>query len=169
MKTIYGVVHVPALPGDALGTSYAEAYTWAMRDMERLADGGVHGIVIENFGSVPFHKGDRSNPIPPHQVAALTVLAQACRENFPTLKLGINCLRNDARAALGVAAATGAHFIRVNVHTSAVVTDQGVIEGDAANTLSYRQSVGVDIKIFADILVKHAVPMGEQEIGRAHV
>ena len=41
-------------------------------------------------------------------------------------------LRNDARAALAVAAATGAAFIRVNVHAGAVVADQGILEGEAA-------------------------------------
>ena len=35
-------------------------------------------------------------------------------------------MRNDAAAALGIAVATGAHFIRVNVHGGAMVTDQGL-------------------------------------------
>ena len=39
---------------------------------------------------------------------------------------GVNALRNDARAALGICAATGAKFLRVNVHVGAQLTDQGV-------------------------------------------
>ena len=49
--------------------------------------------------------------------------------------LGINVLRNDAESALAIAAVVSASCIRVNVHTGARVTDQGVIEGEAAATL----------------------------------
>lgn len=167
MKTIFGVIHLPALPGDVRGESFSKAYSAAMRDAEALAEGGVHGLVLENFGSAPFYKGDRANPVPPHQVAALAVITTRCEAAFPHLKIGVNCLRNDARSALGIAAATNADFIRVNIHTGAAVTDQGIIEGDAANTLAYRQMLGVDVQIFADILVKHAVPMGEVDPKRA--
>lgn len=159
MKTVYGVVHVPALPGDPHGTTFEEAYTCAMRDAEALAAGGVHGIVIENFGSIPFVKGDASQRLPPHQVAALTKIAAKCRSSFD-LDVGVNCLRNDAYSALGIAAACDLSFIRVNVHVGAAVTDQGLIEGEAALTLRYRRELGSRAKIFADVLVKHAAPIG---------
>jgi membrane complex biogenesis BtpA family protein len=74
------------------------------------------------------------------------------------LPLGINVLRNDAAAALGIAAATGARFIRVNVHTGAMLTDQGWVTGRAADTLRLRRALGADVAIFADVLVKHAAP-----------
>ena len=77
------------------------------------------------------------------------------------LPFGVNVLRNDARAALAIAAATGAQFIRINVHVGAMVTDQGVIEGEAADTLRVRASLAPQVLIFADYLVKHAAPFGE--------
>lgn len=159
MKTIYGVVHVQALPGDPHGTTFEEAISCAMRDAEALANGGVHGIVIENFGSIPFVKGDASQRLPPHQVAALTKIAARCKSNFD-LEIGINCLRNDAYSAMGIAAACDLDFIRVNVHVGAAVTDQGLIEGEAAHTLRYRRELGCRAKVFADVLVKHAAPLG---------
>ncbi|HEU4521206.1 MAG TPA: BtpA/SgcQ family protein, partial [Thermoanaerobaculia bacterium] len=76
---------------------------------------------------------------------------------------GVNVLRNDARAALAIAAATGAAFIRINVHTGAMVTDQGIIEGTAAETLRARASLAPDVAIFADHLVKHASPLGQAD------
>src|SRR6185369_284855 len=39
--------------------------------------------------------------------------------------------------------------------------DQGVIEGDAYNTLRYRERVAPGAEIFADVHVKHAVPLGD--------
>ena len=82
--------------------------------------------------------------------------------------VGLNCLRNDAISAVGIAAATGADFVRVNVHTGAMLTDQGIIEGEAAETLRYRRSIGADgVAILADVLVKHAAPMAPIDIGDA--
>jgi len=70
--------------------------------------------------------------------------------------LGVNVLRNDAKTALAIALATKASFIRVNVHISAMLTDQGLIQGKAHETLRYRSNLKIDTKIFADIKVKHA-------------
>jgi len=49
----------------------------------------------------------------------------------------------------------------VNVHTGVMVTDQGIIEGDAYTTLRKRASLAPDVLVFADYLVKHATPLGE--------
>lgn len=159
---LVGVVHLPALPGDPAysGESLEAILAFAMTDAEALAKGGVNAIILENFGSTPFPKGNLAQPIPPHHTAIMTVIAKAIRDAHPELPLGINCLRNDARAALGIALAVGAQFIRVNVHTGAYVTDQGLIEGDAYETLRYRKLLGAEhIAILADVLVKHATPL----------
>ena len=126
MKTIYGVVHVPAFPGDPHGTTFDEAVSHAMRDAEALASGGVHGLVIENFGSIPFPKGDALNRIPPHQVAAVTRIATKCKQAFE-VAVGVNCLRNDAYSAMGIAAACDLDFIRVNVHVGAAEAGDGIV------------------------------------------
>ena len=55
--------------------------------------------------------------------------------------MGINVLRNDAQAAMGIAAASGASFVRVNVLSGAMLTDQGLIEGQAAELLRLRRQL----------------------------
>ena len=80
------------------------------------------------------------------------------------LPIGFNVLRNDARAALALCAVCGGAFIRVNVHTGAMLTDQGLIEGNAYETLRYRQRVCPQVQILADVHVKHAVPLGNWTI-----
>src|SRR5215212_5017525 len=69
--------------------------------------------------------------------------------------------RADLLALAAVCAGPGA-FIRVNVHSGAMVTDQGVIEGRADRTLRRRRELGAerDVAILADVLVKHAAPLG---------
>ena len=39
------------------------------------------------------------------------------------------------------------------------MTDQGLIEGEAARTLRLRASIGPGVLLFADLLVKHASPL----------
>jgi membrane complex biogenesis BtpA family protein len=128
-----------------------------LRDADALAGGGVDGLMLENFGDTPFYPGR----VPAHVVAAMTAIAAAVRERFPELPLGINVLRNDGRSALGVAAAVGAHFIRVNVLCGARVADQGILQGIAHDLLRDRATLRAqEVKILADVDVKHSVPLG---------
>ena len=62
-----------------------------------------------------------------------------------------------------MASVSGADFIRVNVHTGVMVTDQGLIEGRARETLLYRKQLGSSLGIAADLLVKHASPLGSPD------
>ncbi len=165
VKGLIGVVHLRAMPGDPghRGGGFEAVLDAAKRDAEALARGGADAMIVENFGSAPFPKGTADQPTPPHQIAMLTRAVEAClRLGAP---VGVNVLRNDVVSALGIAAATGAGFVRVNVHVGAYVTDQGLIEGRAFETLRYRALVDArDVKILADVRVKHATPLAPQPV-----
>jgi membrane complex biogenesis BtpA family protein len=132
---------------------------FAVNDARAYERGGAHALFIENFGDVPFTKG----PVAPETIAAMAAAGRAIRQ-VVHLPIGFNVLRNDARAALALCAVCGGAFIRVNVHTGAMLTDQGLIEGNAYETLRYRQRVCPGVQIFADVHVKHAVPLGNWTI-----
>ena len=156
-KVLIGVVHLPPLPGSPRWRgNLAAATKHAVADAEAYEQGGAHALFIENFGDVPFTKG----AVGPETIAAMAAIGCAVREAV-SLPMGFNVLRNDARAALALCAACGGEFIRVNVHCGAMLTDQGIIEGDAYNTLRYRQTICPNAQIFADVHVKHAVPLGD--------
>ena len=161
-RPVIGVIHLPPLPGaPRKGVSIERLVYGAVSDAKALLKGGAKGVIIENLGDAPFSKGS----VEPHVVACMSVVAEAVkREVGDSLIVGINVLRNDARSALGIAAAVGASFIRVNVYVGAMVTDQGLIEGDARGTLLYRNRVCPGVGIAADILVKHASPLGEANL-----
>jgi membrane complex biogenesis BtpA family protein len=46
-----------------------------------------------------------------------------------------------------------------------MLTDQGIIEGNAFETIRYRQRICPEVRLFADVHVKHAVPLGPWSIG----
>jgi membrane complex biogenesis BtpA family protein len=127
----------------------------ALKEAAILAEEGFHGILVENYGDIPFWGG----MVPPETVAAMAVVVREIAKAH-SVPVGVNVLRNDAEAALAVAVAGGADFIRVNVHTGTMFTDQGMLEGRAAQTLRKRESLGHPIHILADVLVKHATPPG---------
>jgi membrane complex biogenesis BtpA family protein len=154
-NAVIGMVHVGALPGAPLyGGSMRSVIDAAVRDARALRDGGCDAMAFENFGDRPFFK----NGVAAETVAALTrVIVEVVAE--VGLPFGVNVLRNDAASAIAIAAATAAAFIRVNIHTGTMLTDQGIIEGRAAETLRKRVAVAPEVLIFADHMVKHAVPV----------
>ena len=127
----------------------------AVEDARTLVENGMDALLLENYGDAPFTPGR----VEPATVAGLAVIASEIRRAVPHAPLGINVLKNDARAALAIACAVGARFIRVNVHAGAVLADQGLVHSDAYNTLRDRRLLGADIAIFADVAGKHAVPL----------
>ena len=136
-----------------------EVIQLAVADAVAYERGGAHAVFIENFGDVPFTKAS----VAPETVAAMTAAGCAVCAAVK-LPVGFNVLRNDACAALALCAACDGNFIRVNVHTGAMLTDQGLIEGDAYHTLRYRDRIRPGAEIFADVHVKHAVPLGNWSI-----
>ena len=162
-KPVIGMLHLAALPGAPLyGGSLAAVREAALRDAQLLAEGGVNGLMIENFGDVPFFPGR----VPAHVVAHMTTIAAEVRRVVPDVPLGINVLRNDGLSALAVAHAVGADYVRVNVLCGARVADQGVLQGIAHDLLRLRAELGAGaVKIFADVDVKHSAPLAERPLG----
>jgi membrane complex biogenesis BtpA family protein len=160
-KVFMGVVHLRALPS-AGGEPFDATLGAALEDARALRDGGVDAILVENFGDAPFRKGTERDRVSPDVAAGLCVAAREIRSEAG-LPVGVNCLRNDAIAALGAAAVADARWVRVNVLAGAFATDQGIIEGEAARVAEYRRRLGCEIQLLADLLVKHAVPLAPQD------
>ncbi len=164
-----GVIHLAATPGSA-GVLGKETHApkelvdalleTAVRDARAYVEGGISSLIVENFQDAPFLK----QGVGPATIAALTLAVDRVSQVPGVSEVGVNVLRNDAHTALGIAAATGAGFIRVNVHTGAMYTDQGLIEGTAAGTLMERSRLGLSVRIFADVHVKHATPIAGERL-----
>src|SRR4029079_3132553 len=93
--------------------------------------------------------------VPPETVAGMSRVLTVLRQKTK-LPLGVNVLRNDGISALAIAAACEAQFVRINVISWAMLADQGIIEGRAAEIARYRKMLGAHVLIFTDCLTKHA-------------
>jgi len=158
---VIGMIHLQALPGAPAFADLGAVVDAAAGDLDALVQGGIRAVLVENFHDVPFWP-DR---VPPETVAAMAVVVAELRRRAGDVVVGVNVLRNDADAALALAAATGAAFVRINVHTGATVADQGLLAGRAHRTLRRRRELGLaHVGILADVRVKHAVPLGERDL-----
>lgn len=162
---VIAMLHAPPLPGSvragfASVTVIEQALERVLADARAAAAGGADALLLENYGDRPFTPGRNA----PHVVSLLTLLALRVREAVD-LPLGLNVLRNDARAALAIALAAGGAFVRVNVLGGVVATDQGLIAGRADRVLANRRRLGADIPIVADVDVKHGRPLWGGAIG----
>ena len=162
LKPVIGMLHLAALPGSPrFGGDVTAIREAALRDADTLSAGGVHGLMMENFGDVPFFPAR----VPAVVAAHMTAVAFEVRRRFPELPLGINVLRNDGRTALAVAHAAGADFIRVNVLCGARLADQGILQGIAHDLLRDRAELRAErVRIFADVDVKHSAALAARPL-----
>jgi len=163
---LIGMIHLrplPGAPGWRPGGTDADAWPEAAaRDARRLVDAGFDAVLVENFGDAPFYR----EHVPPETVAGLTAACLAvARVIEGRAHLGLNVLRNDALAAIAIAASAPIEFVRVNVLAGAYATDQGVIEGRAAEVARARARLAPGVRILADVRVKHARPLALRPIG----
>ncbi len=162
-RPVIGMVHLPPLPGSPRCAAGMDAIIeGALRDASALERAGMDGVVVENFGDVPFYP-DR---VPPESLAAVTVCVREV-VRATGLPVGVNLLRNDAEGALSIAHAAGARFIRVNVHSGVAAADQGLLSGRAHVTVRLRAQLRAEIAILADVWVKHATPFPGSELEQA--
>ena len=151
---LIGMVHVGPLPGSPrYRPPFEGLIDRAVEDALTLERAGLDAVLVENYGDAPYFADD----VPDITVASMTRVVTAIRMGVG-LPVGVNVLRNDAAAALSIAAACGARFIRVNVLSGVMSTDQGTIEGRAAQLARLRASLGPEIEFLADVFVKHATP-----------
>ncbi|MBN1552693.1 BtpA/SgcQ family protein [bacterium] len=152
---VIGVIHLNPTPGSpCYDGNMKKIYDQALKEAETYREHGLHALCVENFRDYPFFP----DTLPPESIAALAAIGRDIKQ-YSDLPVGVNALRNDALSAMAIATAIQGDFIRVNIHMGAAVADQGIIEGKSYRTLRLRSALRSNVKVFADIHVKHASPL----------
>jgi uncharacterized protein len=150
---LIGMIHLLPLPGSpGWSGSLQQVTDHALADAETLTTAGFDALMVENFGDVPF----RPEHVDVETAVSMAALVDRIRA-ASAVPVGVNVLRNDALTAMAIAAVLNAAFIRVNVHTGAMLSDQGWLQGRADETLRLRTRLQANVAICADVLVKHAI------------
>jgi membrane complex biogenesis BtpA family protein len=153
------MAHLPALPGTPLYDEDGgpDAIVAAVRrDVELLTRAGFDAVLFCN-------ENDR-----PYQLSAtqegVAMMARVVTEVAPRDRpFGVDYLW-DAQAALSVAVATGASFIR-EVATGVYESDMGLWSADAATLLRRRRNLHAEsVKVFMNITPEFASSVGTRDI-----
>ncbi len=161
---LLGCVGARPLPGchAYAGEPVAEIREAAVRDAVAMAEGGLDGIILQDIGNLPVPRRAR-----PETVAMMTALGLAIREAV-SLPLGVSLLEEDPSAALAIARAIGAGFVRIKVYVGAMVGAEGIAEGGALEALEARRRLGDPlIELWADVHDRTRVPLGEMSLEEA--
>jgi membrane complex biogenesis BtpA family protein len=151
-QPVIAMAHLPPLPGTPLydETSGVGGIVDAVRaDLEILLAAGVEGD--RPYGLQAGSEG-------------VAVLARVVTELAPRDRpYGVDFLW-DAGAALAVAAATGASFIR-EVTTGVYESDMGLWNTDAAGLLRERRRLGAeDVRVLMNVTPELASPLGRRSV-----
>ncbi len=160
-KPVIAMAHLPPLPGTPRndpGLSIEQMIERVRADVDNLYAAGVDAVMFCNEDDRPyqFHAG-------PEAIATMTRIVTELRPK--DRPFGVDYLW-DPIAAMAVAAATGAAFIR-EVVTGVYESDMGIWAPDAAALYRFRSQINADhIRIFANITPEFASPLGSRSIAR---
>ncbi len=153
VKPVIGMIHLPPLPSSPRYREEGMEYVLehALRDAEALKEGGVDGVQVENIGDKPFMKPSQ---ITDETITIVAIIAREVRKatGLPT---GVFVLANGIEESISAALASGAKWIRANMYNLAYIADEGFVESAASKAERRKTNLRTDVKIFADVLVKH--------------
>lgn len=155
---LIGMVHLGGLPGSVhYNESWKAVEDRAVAEARTLETSGFDGILIQNTGDVPaIEEGDEAT------VAFMTAIGLRIKKEAPNALLGVNVLMNGSKAALAIAKAIGADFVRIKINTGVVSTSTGLVQADPHDVLSFRNRINAqDIDMVGDLYDRTAAPVGE--------
>lgn len=159
-KPLIGVLHLLPLPGAPLyDGAMQKVYDQALAELEVFKRHHFDSVIVENFRDMPYFPGR----VPAETVAAMAAVSREV-VRAASMPVGINVLRSDGEAAIAAATASGAQYVRINVHMGAVVADQGIVQGSSQFSVRLRSALKSRALIFADVGVKHAAPIAGRSL-----
>ncbi|MCF7941949.1 MAG: BtpA/SgcQ family protein [Spirochaetia bacterium] len=154
-KPMIGMVHVKALPGTPGYDAQAGVQgiiEHAVLEAQRLQEGGIDAIQIENQFDKPFLKPEHINY---EIVAVITAIGSAIKAAVD-IPFGINVHLNGVIQSIAIAQATGAKWIRAFELANAYISNSGYVEASAPEAMRYRRMIQAEqVRIFGDFHVKH--------------
>ncbi len=124
-----------------------------LSNAKSFVENGIKAIKVQDETVVSGRASERT-------IARMASLGRTVRKEFADLFLGIIVQAHDAKAALAIADACGASFVRQKIFAAAAVNAEGVRQALGPDAVAYREAIGrADIQIYADVQDRTCVPM----------
>lgn len=152
---LVGVLHLPPLPGSPSygGQAVAGMAEQAAADAVLLQEAGFTHVMIQDANDKP-----QRTLVTAPTIAAMASIGATVRA-ATSVPLGVVAGHNDGPAAVAVAHAVGARFVRVKVLTGVSVGPAGFIEGCAVATAEMKRLLGSDVEVWADAHEATSLPL----------
>lgn len=165
-KPIIGMVHLPPLPGSPnyRGKTLSELVKFALEEARALEEGGVDGIIVENFNDYPYII--ERNPLP--TAIASSVIAHEVK-TYVRIPVGINILFNDVESEMNIACVVGLDFIRVEGFVDLLLSDLGILLPASARVMRLKNELprGERIIVLADVQGKHTYAVPQRSLAES--
>lgn len=149
---IIGALQIPAF-GHGQARSMAWYEDFVLSNARSYVENGITAIKLQD-------ETVEAGPAQARTIARTATLGAAMRREFPGLELGIIVEAHDPIAALAIADACDAAFVRLKIFIGAMVNAGGRREALAPEAIAFRDRIGrKDIQILADVHDRTAVPL----------
>ncbi len=158
IKSVYAMVGLEPLPGtyNHRGKCIRDIAFAAVAEAIKLEKAGFCGLIIQNINDFPGMK-----KVNPEITAYMSVIGNEIRAAVsPQMRLGVSVLWNDGEAAVAVADAIQADFVRLKVFIGAMVNAEGIVQGCSGEVLQIKKRLGSRVELWADILDRTGFPLG---------
>lgn len=159
-KPLIAMVHLPPLPGSRDYDEHAgmgKILASARRDVGILQDAGVDAVMFCNENDRPYLLR-----VGPETVAAMAAVVGALRSQL-RVPFGVDILWDPA-AALAVAVATGAAFVR-EIFTGTFESDMGLWSPEVGKVARYQRTIGGrHLQLFFNVQGEFASPLGRRSL-----
>lgn len=149
---IIGAVHLPLYGAWDPRRSIPEIEEYALANCGVFYQNGIRALYIQD-------ENPEAGPAAPETIALLASLGRLIKKEYPGLELGIVTEAHDPKAAIAIATACGASFVRIKVFVGAMYKNAGILQGCGIEAAKYRVALGSRVKIFADIHDRCGYPM----------
>jgi predicted TIM-barrel enzyme len=147
---VIAALHLPPFSRDR-GIAWLEDYVAA--NARIFAEAGVPYLKLQD-------QTRETGAMRPEAFAITAALARFLHREVPAIGLGVIVEAHDPKAALAIAQAAGADFVRLKVFVGAMMTAQGPRHGVGAEAVAYRESIGAGgVALLADVHDRTAVPL----------
>lgn len=160
-KPVIGMLHLDYLDGEEFkGADYV--VNKALKDIKSLQDGGINGILVENWKEFSVGEFVSSETAKNFKDVVQKI------SKYIKIPFGINVLNNDYKLAFSVAKSVGASFVELDVFVDKVKSDfknnteaianPFIIDPKPKEIWDYAKSIGAEtIPLFVFVQPKHYI------------
>lgn len=157
MKHLCAVLGLMPLPATLRydGSPLCGIRAQAVCDAKAMYSAGIRDIMVQNIGDLPMLQN-----VSVDTVASMTMICTAVRDALPAdCKMGISVLMNDGAAALAIAEAVGADYIRTKIYVGAMIGASGIEYGCMDSVLALKLKLNSKVKIWTDVHDRTGTPL----------